>query len=139
MAPGDMITLAILGTAVTDADADADADPGYGYGHGAVSAPVCHSVPEKTCVPRLVETPRKVCHQEYDEIVDTTITEHCEEVVTTTCQQTSQKVHHSSAVAGHAHGRYAHHRCQGKRDVQAEPGYQLGDGRGDAWSLVSIY
>ena len=29
--------------------------------------------------------------QEYDEIVDTTITEHCEEVITTTCQQVSTK------------------------------------------------
>ena len=39
--------------------------------------------------------------QEYDEIVDTTITEHCEEVITTTCQQTSTKTHRTSAIVGH--------------------------------------
>merc|ERR1712212_521792 len=83
-----------------DAAPDADADPGYAYAQGAVSAPVCHSVPEKTCVPRQVETPRKVCHQEYDEILDTVITQHCEEVVTTTCQQVSQTAHHTSAIVG---------------------------------------
>merc|ERR1712083_1199658 len=79
---------------------DAEPDPGYAYAQGAVSAPVCHSVPEKTCVPRQVETPRKVCHQEYDEILDTVITQHCEEVVTTTCQQVSQTAHHTSAIVG---------------------------------------
>merc|ERR1711874_478981 len=83
-----------------DAVPDAEADPGYAYAQGAVSAPVCHSVPEKTCVPRQVETPRKVCHQEYDEILDTVVTQHCEEVVTTTCQQTSQTSHHTSAIVG---------------------------------------
>jgi len=83
-----------------DAAPDADADPGYAYARGAVSAPVCHSVPEKTCVPRQVETPRKVCHQEYDEILDTVVTQHCEEVVTTTCQQVSQTSHHTSAIVG---------------------------------------
>merc|ERR1711970_1350746 len=83
-----------------DAVPDAEADPGYAYAQGAVSAPVCHSVPEKTCVPRQVETPRKVCHQEYDEILDTVITQHCEEVVTTTCQQVSQTAHHTSAIVG---------------------------------------
>ena len=74
-----------------EAEADAEAEPGYGYSHGAVSAPVCNSVPVITCNPRQVETPRQECHQEYDEIVDTTITEHCEEVITTTCQQTSTR------------------------------------------------
>merc|ERR1712198_402821 len=85
-----------------EAKPEADAEAGhYGYAQGAVSAPVCSSVPVKTCNPRNVETPRKECHQEYDEIVDTTITEHCEEVVTTTCQQTSTQVHKSAAVVGH--------------------------------------
>merc|ERR1712198_263517 len=85
-----------------EAKPEADADAGhYGYAQGAVSAPVCNSVPVKTCNPRNVETPRKECHQEYDEIVDTTITEHCEEVVTTTCQQTSTQVHKSAAIVGH--------------------------------------
>ena len=84
-----------------EAEAEADADAGgYGYAQGAVSAPVCSSVPVKTCNPRNIETPRKECHQEYDEIVDTTITEHCEEVVTTTCEQVSTQVHKSSAIVG---------------------------------------
>merc|ERR1712131_484831 len=84
-----------------EAKPEADADAGhYGYAQGAVSAPVCNSVPVKTCNPRNVETPRKECHQEYDEIVDTTITEHCEEVVTTTCEQVSTQVHKSSAIVG---------------------------------------
>lgn len=83
-------------------EADADAG-GYGYAAApvAVSAPKCVSVPVKTCNPRQVVTPRKECHQEYDEIVDTTITEHCEEVITTTCQQTSTKAIHTRHVVGH--------------------------------------
>merc|ERR1712236_144918 len=84
-------------------EADADADAGYGYGAvspAAVSAPVCNSVPEKVCKDRTIETPRKVCHTEHDEIVDTTITEHCEEVITTKCEQTSTQSRHSSAIIG---------------------------------------
>ena len=34
-------------------------------------------------------------------MVDTTITEHCEEVITTTCQQVSTKTHRTSAIVGH--------------------------------------
>ena len=36
------------------------------------------------------------------------------------------------AVAGHAVAGHAvvHHGCRDRRDVRAEPGYQLGDGRG---------
>merc|ERR1712215_27347 len=77
-------------------EADADADAGYGYGAvspAAGSAPVCNSVPEKVCKDRTIETPRKVCHTEHDEIVDTTITEHCEEVISTQSR-------HSSAIVG---------------------------------------
>merc|ERR1712110_1263087 len=86
-----------------EADPEAAADAGnYGYAATpvAVSAPKCVSVPVKTCNPRQVVTPRKECHQEYDEIVDTTITEHCEEIITTTCHQTSTQTKHSSAVVG---------------------------------------
>merc|ERR1719153_2092281 len=75
-----------------DADADADADAGYGYGAvspAAVSAPVCNSVPEKVCKDRTIETPRKVCHTEHDEIV-----------ITTKCEQTSTQSRHSSAIVG---------------------------------------
>merc|ERR1712105_558513 len=82
-------------------EADADADAGYGYGAvspAAVSAPVWNSVPEKGCKDRTIETPRKVYHTEHDEIVDTTITEHCEEVIATKCKQTSTQSRHSSAI-----------------------------------------
>merc|ERR1712168_1486352 len=99
-------------------EADADADAGYGYGAvspAAVSAPVCNSVPEKVCKDRTIETPRKVCHTEHDEIVDTTITEHCEEVITTKCEQTSTQSRHSSAIVGQGRTRscccYPRNRC----------------------------
>merc|ERR1711872_967535 len=87
------------------AEAEADADAGvYGaYGAvapAAVSAPVCNSVPEKVCKDRTIETPRKVCHTEHDEIVDTTVTEHCEEVITTKCEQVSTQSRHSSTIVG---------------------------------------
>merc|ERR1712128_308517 len=81
-----------------EAEAEADAKAGN---YAAASAPVCHSVPEKTCTPRQIEKPKKVCHEEHDEIVDTTITEHCEEIITTKCEQTSQQSRHSSGVIGH--------------------------------------
>merc|ERR1712168_412781 len=86
-----------------EAEAEADAD-GFGIGYGAapasVSAPVCKSVPQKVCKDRTIETPRKVCHTEHDEIVDTTITEHCETTTTTKCEQTSSQTRHSSSVVG---------------------------------------
>ena len=99
-----LFTLSLVSAAVKrEAEPDADADPQVLHGHKpvSVSAPECHSVPELKCVPRQVETPRKVCHQEYDEIVDTVYTEHCEEVITTTCQQTSTKSILSKQVVGH--------------------------------------
>merc|ERR1712025_635639 len=95
-------TQAFLVRREADAKADADSDAGYGYGAAApaaVSAPVCNSVPEKVCKDRTIETPRKVCHTEHDEIVDTTITEHCQ-TTTTKCEQTSSQVRHSSNIVG---------------------------------------
>merc|ERR1712128_171909 len=154
------IGLAQSGLVRRDADAEPEADAdaqfygGYaGVGPVAVapvapvaSAPVCTSIPEKTCVPRNIESPRQVCHQEYDEILDTTITEHCEEVITTTCTQSSQTATHTSAIVGTdskvvatgvlaspavtvAHGVPAHGvvgfaghaHAIGKRDADAEP------------------
>jgi len=97
--------------AVVKRDADPD-NLGLGYGSGIVrggvtgvspaqvSQPVCKSVPEKVCKDRSVETPRKVCHTEHDEIIDTTITEHCEERVTTKCEQVSSQTRHSQAIVG---------------------------------------
>merc|ERR1712029_683149 len=86
-----------------EAEPDADADAfgiGYGASPRAVSAPVCKSVPQKVCKDRTIETPRKVCHTEHDEIVDTTITEHCQTTTTTKCEQTSSQVRHSSNIVG---------------------------------------
>merc|ERR1711887_388719 len=86
-----------------DAEAEADADA-FGIGHGAspraVSTPVCKSVPQKVCKDRTIETPRKVCHTEHDEIVDTTVTEHCQTTTTTKCEQTSSQTRHSSNIVG---------------------------------------
>merc|ERR1712183_649652 len=76
-------------------EADAEAKAGV---YGSASQPICRSVPEKTCTPRNVEKPRQVCHDEYDKIVDTTITEHCEEIITTKCEQVSTHARHSSGV-----------------------------------------
>merc|ERR1711962_1808456 len=86
-----------------EAEPDADADTfgiGYGASPRAVSAPVCKSVPQKVCKDRTIETPRKVCHTEHDEIVDTTITEHCQTTTTTKCEQTSSQTRHSSNIVG---------------------------------------
>jgi len=83
-------------------EADADAEPKADAGvYASSSQPICKSVPEKTCTPRNVEKPREVCHDEYDKIVDTTITEHCEEIITTKCEQVSTTSRHSSGVVGH--------------------------------------
>merc|ERR1711887_86131 len=86
-----------------EAEPDADADAfgiGYGASPRAVSAPVCKSVPQKVCKDRTIETPRKVCHTEHDEIVDTTVTEHCQTTTTTKCEQTSSQTRHSSNTVG---------------------------------------
>merc|ERR1711872_708175 len=86
-----------------EAEADADADAfgiGYGASPRAVSAPVCKSVPQKVCKDRTIETPRKVCHTEHDEIVDTTVTEHCQTTTTTKCEQTISQTRHSSNIVG---------------------------------------
>jgi|ERR1712059_194536 len=80
--------------AVADADADASGYHGYGYGH----APECTLTPVKECVPRQVENPRKVCQTVVDVHEDTVVREDCEEVITTTCTQTSQTAQQSSAV-----------------------------------------
>merc|ERR1711887_241789 len=86
-----------------EAEAEADADAfgiGYGASPRAVSSPVCKSVPQKVCKDRTIETPRKVCHTEHDEIVDTTVTEHCQTTTTTKCEQTSSQTRHSSNIVG---------------------------------------
>merc|ERR1711970_754648 len=109
---------------------EADADPKAGV-YGSASQPICRSVPEKTCTPRNVEKPRKVCHDEYDKIVDTTITEHCEEIITTKCEQVSTGVLASpertvsygriSSGIGASYGSYggASYGSYGKREAKA--------------------
>merc|ERR1712010_432207 len=66
---------------------------------GHVSAPSCVRTPVKECVPRTVETPRKVCQTVVDVFEDTTITERCQEVITTTCTQTSEESHITESIA----------------------------------------
>ena len=60
--------------------------------------PVCTFTPVKTCKPRQVSTPRKVCQTVVDVYEDVVVTEKCREVVTTTCTQTTQTATHTSAV-----------------------------------------
>merc|ERR1712236_107578 len=83
-------------------DAEAEADP---IGHitgGYSSAPVCNETPVRECKPRHIENPRKVCQTVYDTHEDTVVTEHCEEIVTTQCTQTSQSAsQHSGVVDQH--------------------------------------
>merc|ERR1712112_683179 len=66
---------------------------------GHVSAPSCVRTPVKECVPRTVESPRKVCQTVVDVFEDTTITERCQEVITTTCTQTSEESHITESIA----------------------------------------
>merc|ERR1712055_836646 len=103
---------------------------------GHVSAPSCVRTPVKECVPRTVETPRKVCQTVVDVFEDTTITERCQEVITTTCTQTSEESHITESISstdtvkveegvpvdaqtlGRATG--VVHRTFGKREADAE-------------------
>jgi len=103
---------------------------------GRVSTPSCVRTPVKECVPRTVETPRKVCQTVVDVFEDTTVTERCQEVITTTCTQTSEESHITESVSstdtvkveegvpvdaqtlGRASG--VLHRHIGKREAEAE-------------------
>merc|ERR1712145_34433 len=62
----------------------------------ATSAPICKSVPVKTCNKFPVSTPRKIAKTVCKEVVDVKIIRDCTETVSTTCTQQS----HSSAVVG---------------------------------------
>merc|ERR1711872_398857 len=73
----------------------------------------------------------QACHEEYDVVVDTTYIEECQDIITTHCQETSQQVHHSSAVVGHdsqvvAHGHTGYGYGKRDADAEAEPGYSTG-------------
>jgi len=85
--------------AEADPVADPEAEPVYGLNvNGGYAEPVCTFTPVKTCKPRQVSTPRKVCQTVVDIYEDVVVTEKCREVVTTTCTQTTQTATHSSAV-----------------------------------------
>merc|ERR1712215_652119 len=79
-------------------DAEAEADPIGHIAGGYSSAPVCNVTPVRECKPRHIENPRKVCQTVYDTHEDTVVTEHCEEIVTTQCTQTSQSATQHSEV-----------------------------------------
>merc|ERR1712145_31002 len=66
----------------------------------ATSAPICKSVPVKTCNKFPVSTPRKIAKTVCKEVVDVKIIQDCTETVSTTCTQQSVQQSHSSAVVG---------------------------------------
>merc|ERR1712098_759690 len=55
----------------------------------------------KRCARKCLDTPRKVKKTLCKTVVDIDIIEDCKEVITTHCEQTSQKVAHHSSVVGH--------------------------------------
>merc|ERR1711942_6535 len=79
------------------ADAKADAKPGQSYSTG----PKCHDKKDRQCRKIPKQNSRKVPRKECKTIVDTTYIENCQDIITTHCQETHQKVSHSSAVVGH--------------------------------------
>ena len=90
--------------AEAEAAPEAEADAGhYGYAAGpvAASAPVCTSVPVKTCNKVPVSTPRKVGRTVCKTVEDITTIEDCEETITTECTQIKTQVSRHSAVVGH--------------------------------------
>merc|ERR1711874_688667 len=110
--------------------ADPEAEPVYGLNvNGGYAEPVCTLTPVKTCKPRQVESPRKVCQTVFDlyedvvvpekaceriptstprkvartvcdTVVDVTTIEDCTETVTKHCQHTSSSTSSSSQVVG---------------------------------------
>merc|ERR1712142_588483 len=89
-----------------EADADAEADAGfYGYGSNGVSpvstsAPICRSVPVRTCNQVPVNRPRKVAKTVCKTVTDIKVIKDCTDTVSTTCTQQSVQQSHSSAVVG---------------------------------------
>merc|ERR1711970_578980 len=85
-----------------------DADAGS---HGYSSGPHCEDKKDKQCHKHPKENSRKIPKQICKKVVDTTYIEECEEIVTTHCEETHEKVHHSTHVVGHdskvvAHGHH---------------------------------
>merc|ERR1719376_101293 len=83
------------------ANADADADAGlYGVSPVSTSAPVCRSVPVRTCNKVPINRPRKVANTVCKTVTDIKIIKDCTDTVSTTCTQQSVQQSHSSAVVG---------------------------------------
>merc|ERR1712121_503882 len=88
---------------------DADADAGFAAGIVAAntgvspvstSAPICRSVPVRTCNKVPVNRPRKVAKTVCKTVVDIKIIKDCTDTISTTCSQQSVQQSHSSAVVG---------------------------------------
>merc|ERR1711942_405030 len=86
-----------------------DADAGFAAGIVAAntgvspvstSAPICRSVPVRTCNKVPVNRPRKVAKTVCKTVVDIKIIKDCIDTVSTTCSQQSVQQSHSSAVVG---------------------------------------
>merc|ERR1712055_62321 len=84
--------------AEAEAVAEADPNPDASIHHGYHYVPACTLTPVRSCTPRVVETPRKVCQQVVDKHEDTTVIEECKVVTTTVCTQTSTTTELSSSV-----------------------------------------
>merc|ERR1711973_682566 len=82
---------------------------------GHVSTPRCVRTPVKECVPRTVETPRKVCQTVVDVFEDTTITE---SIASTDTVKVEEGVPVDAETLGRASG--VLHRHIGKREADAE-------------------
>merc|ERR1712055_293761 len=104
----------------------AQAAPGYGHAGHYHEQSQCHTKYDIKLDTACQTYYDQACHEEYDVVVDTTYVEECQDIVTQHCQQTSQQVHHSSAVVGHdsqvvAQGHVGYHKREA--EAEAEPGY----------------
>merc|ERR1712212_1395078 len=104
----------------------AQAAPGYGHAAHYHEQSQCHTKYDIKLDTACQTYYDQACHEEYDVVVDTTYVEECQDIVTQHCQETSQQVHHSSAVVGHdsqvvAQGHVGYHKREAEAD--AEPGY----------------
>merc|ERR1712106_54077 len=87
-------------------------------GHGYSSGPHCEDKKDEQCHKHPKEDSRKIPKQICKKVVDTTYIEECEEIITTHCEETHEKVHHSTHVVGHdsqvvAHGHHGSHGSYG--------------------------
>merc|ERR1711942_551474 len=89
-----------------EAEADAEADAGYyGFGSNGVSpvstsAPICRSVPVRTCNKVPVNRPRKTAKTVCKTVTDIKVIKDCTDTVSTTCTQQSVQQSQYSAVVG---------------------------------------